>query len=86
MHLEMIQPPKRTARARGFARRVQEGKCLLFSLHNQLDSEGTAYANRPQQPQVADKSAHQPALPEVKGLVMVVSLVTADRVGFVRVL
>ena len=77
MHLEMIQPPIRIAMARGLARRVQEGECLLISLLNQLDSEGREYANRPQQPQVADKSAHQPALPKVKGLVMVVSLVTA---------
>ena len=42
MHLRTIQPPKRTARARGLARRVQEAECLLI---NQLDPEVQGFSD-----------------------------------------
>jgi len=44
--------------------------CLQISLINQLTPKGRrghAHSIRPPQPNVTDKSAHQPALPEVQG-------------------
>ncbi len=89
MYLQTIQPPKRMARARSLARRVQEAKCLLISLINQLASKGKrkcAHSNRPQQLHVKDKSLHQPALPEVQGFNdggQLSRSLRADRVGFI---